>query len=251
MKQLNSALQAAISAPEAADLHQLWQAFDTAIVDLDDQSLLKVAGDAIAQIAAILAAKTGMTLEEVMASVAQDGPVMRLDEFEGYVRQTMQIDLEPYIEPIPMLDVPSQPDRPWAAWTAFQAYQAVESSIVSEVSTSVLEDWIELLQGLTDVSEVAQMEKIKELSHGENIEVWSAQLRACLEKLRSKPDQAIAFLDLVKRMKLPASEVWLAFLLGDHAYQLRRRDEDFYSATGLEVVLNDCLEGVQQNSSPE
>jgi hypothetical protein len=220
-------------------LSDLWQELDVAMIDLDDQSLLKVAGDVIAQIAAIFAVKTGMSLEEVIASATPDGPVMRLDEFEGYVRQTMQIDLEQYIEPVPSLEVPQSPEYSDTAWHTFQGYHAMESSIVSDVSTSTLEDWIKLLQTLTDRSEGAEMEKIKQLSHGEDIEAWSEQLRVCLEKLLAQrnKNRVIAFLDLVQNMKMPASEVWLAFLLGEHGYQLRRKNEDFYSASGIEIIL--------------
>lgn len=236
-------LQDAISAPQDVELETLWEWFDLAIADLDDQAKLKVAGEAIFQIAAVFAAKTGMALEEVMASASQDGPEMRLDEFDCYVRQTMQIDLEQYIEPISSLDVPDCPITPWSAWQELQARQAVESSVINEISTSVLEEWIGLLQELTDVSEEAQIEKIKELSHGEDIEAWSARLINCLKKLRRRHKQRpISFLDVLQALRLPpaeTSEIWLAFLLGDHPYQLQRIAHDFYSVVGIEVVIAD------------
>lgn len=254
MKQLSlplySSLQTALESPEAVDLGCLWEEVEAAIVDLDCPAQLQVAGDAISKIAAVFAARSELAFADLTAAATQEGPVMRLEEFSGYVRQTMQIDLEQYIEPIPMLDVPAQPAAPWSAWHELSVEQEDEFSVVSEVSASVLEEWIGLLQGLTDVGEAAQMEKIKDLSHGEDIEAWAKELHTMVKKLR-KRKQKLSFLDLVdavmqarqeQTLQECSSDVWLAFLLGDHPYQLRRTADDFYSASGIEVVMKDCLD---------
>ncbi len=149
-----------------------------------------------------------------------------------------------------MLSLPSSSDGFYGGWQNLSAYQEVEASVISEVSQSVLEDWRGLLEGLPDLSEKQKMEEIHDLSHGEEIEAWSKELRLIVEKLRKRKKKNLPFLDLVyalkrhkdQTLKTCSSELWLTFLLGDHPYQLRRKAHDFYSVIGIEVVMNDCLD---------
>lgn len=246
-------IEAAIHMPQAADLRQLLTQFDAIVVraeseGFDDQALLDMAGETIAKIAAVFEAKYGAVLEEVRASGAGDGPVMPINAFDQYVRQSMFVDFSGYIEPIPMLNLPVQPDDFYGDWNPFSAYHEVETALVESASSKVvplstIEEWQQLLQNLGEVEE-AELKQIKELSHGEEIEAWSAELRAILEKLRKRRRKGPPFLDLVyalmrkknQPLKDCLSELWLAFLLGDHPYQLQRKNDDFYSATGIEVV---------------
>ena len=254
-------VQEAIHKPQEANLLHLLKAFDVAVAQaesegLDNQSLLKVAGEAISKIADVFEAKYGTVLEEIRASGASDGPVMAIDAFDRYVRSSMQIDFAQYIEPIPMLNLPSSSNDFYSGWNGSSAYREVEASVVSEVSQSILEDWMELLEHLPDLSEKQKLTEIHDLSHGEEIEVWSQELRSLIEQLRKRKKKNLPFLDLVyalkrqkdQTLKESSSELWLTFLLGDHPYQLRRTAHDFYSAIGIEVVNNDFLDWVLQEA---
>lgn len=260
MKQLTIPLyeqiEAAIHTPQAADLLQLLAEFDAIVVraeseGFDDQALLDLAGETIAKIAVVFEAKYGTVLEEVRASGAGDGPVMPIDAFSQYVRSSMQIDFSQYIEPIPMLNLPVQPDDFYGGWSNLSAYWEVETALVESASSKVvplstIEEWQQLLQNLGEVEE-AELKQIKELSHGEEIEAWSAELRAIVEKLRKRRRKSLPFLDLVyalmrkknQPLKGCSSELWLAFLLGEHPYQLHRTAGDFYSVTGIEVLVRE------------
>lgn len=255
---LHDQIQAAIESPQDADLMPLLRAFDAAIEGLDDQSLLAVAGETLSKIAAVFAAKYDVVFEEIAASGSKDGPVMSIDAFDCYVRSSMLIDFDQYIEPIPMLNLPALSEDFYSVGNDLVIYQDVETSRVSKVVTlATIEDWTQLLQNLTDTTEADQLNDIKDLAHDEEIEVWTQALRTLIEQLRNRKQANLPFLDLVdavmqsreeQTLKECSSEIWLAFLLGNHPYQLRRTDHDFYSAIGLEVVVNE--DEMRTDSSP-
>jgi len=66
MQQQNSIcgeLQDAAEVPELANLQQLWLCLDAALVSLETQQQLQVAGDAIIQVAQIVSERSLLTLE--------------------------------------------------------------------------------------------------------------------------------------------------------------------------------------------
>lgn len=247
-------IEEAIHKPQEADLLHLLAQFDAIMVQaesegLNDQSLLNVAGETISKIAAVFEAKYGTVLEEVRASGARDGPVMPINAFDQYVRQSMHVDFSEYIEPIGALKLPVQSEDFYSGWNDLSMYQELETAIGSEVITlSTIEEWQQLLENLGETTEDVEMQRIKALSHGEEIEAWSEELRAIVDKLRKRRRKQLRFLDLVyalmRKKKQPmkdcASELWLAFLLGEHPYELRRKNDDFYAAIGIEIMINEA-----------
>lgn len=110
-------LQDAIADPQEAQLLELLREFDAAILRLEDQHRLEVAADAILQLATIVEAKYIGVIEEVKtqvrSSVSRD-PIVQIDFFDRFVRQSMVVNFEQFIEPIELLPLPSQSEVEWS-----------------------------------------------------------------------------------------------------------------------------------------
>lgn len=244
-------LQDAMSAPQAAQLLDLLREFDAAILELDDQSVLEVAADAILQLAAIVEAKYVGVVEEVKAQVQPRGsrdPVVPIDFFDCFVRQSMIVDFDEFIEPIPLLPLPSNVGGDWSVPNDFRSDYISEPAMVQAIREAMIDDAAALLDALPDRKPPQlplDIDAIKHLSHGEEIEGWTTELVAVMEKLQKRRRKSISLLDLVCTLELSRSqprqkkcliEMWMTFLLGRHPYQLRRSAHDFYSLVGIEVV---------------
>jgi hypothetical protein len=96
-------IKVATTEPEEADLDRLWQGVEDAIVDLGCLGRLQVVGEAISQITDLFELRSQLAFESMRAIGSDDGPVMSEDAFDRYVRQTMQIDFDVYIEPLSSL----------------------------------------------------------------------------------------------------------------------------------------------------
>jgi len=226
-------LEVAMLAPTEVVLDDVWVELEGALETGDATLKLQIAGEAISQLSDVFTLRSQMAFDEIEATTAHDGPVMALDEFDSYVRQTMQIDLDSHIEPIEKLGLPAQPSE-----------HDDSQSLVGDVPKSVLLSVLDELRP-EPITEEEQMKIIKSLSHGEDVPLWSKRLNAYLQKRDStKP---MTLLDLPKALGMPFAEVWLTLLLGDHDYQLRRTGDDFYSASDIEVVLKSDLEPLEVN----
>lgn len=85
-------LKDALEMPELTNLQQLWLCLDAALVSLETQQQLQVAGDAIIQVAQIVFERSLLTLEEIESVTQDSGPVVSADFFDKFVRQSMHID---------------------------------------------------------------------------------------------------------------------------------------------------------------
>lgn len=214
-------LEEAAQSPETAELDQLWQEVEASIVDLECAGQLQVAGEAISQITAVFAARSQRAFEEILATASQDGPIMSETAFDQYVRQTMQIEFDEYIEPLDTL-----PRKP------IEVSETDSRSIVVEVEP------MQLIEALHDVIQVVDPEVAYEqalaLAHAEDVSEWGAAIQEWL----SQRNQAVPLLRLQRSLKMPLVQVWLALLLNGFAIQQRG---EFYD---LEQVW------VLQSSSP-
>jgi hypothetical protein len=199
-------LQTAAIEPEDANVARLWQEVEEAIVDFDYPEQLQVAGEAISQIADVFRARSVLAFEELQATASHDGPIMPQDAFDRYVRQTMQIDFEEYIEPLVGLPrkVPQMIE--------------VDRSIIVEVGKQEL---LTMLEESESVNPETTYEQAIAIAHEENISEWGATISAWLN-YRGQP---VSLLELQKSVKMPLVRVWLALLL--NGFELEQRGE-FY-----------------------
>ncbi|GAP99886.1 hypothetical protein NIES2104_64520 [Leptolyngbya sp. NIES-2104] len=214
-------LEEAAQSPETAELDQLWREVEASIVDLECAGQLQVAGEAISQITAVFAARSQRAFEEILATASQDGPIMSEAAFDQYVRQTMQIEFDEYIEPLDRLPRKS-----------ISISENESQSIVAEVEPA------RLIEALHEVMQVVDPEVAYEqalaLAHEEDVSQWGAAIQAWL----SQRDQAVPLVRLQRSIKMPLVQVWLALLLNGFAIQQRG---EFYD---LEQVW------ILQSSSP-
>ena len=202
--------------PEAADMAKLWREVEAAIVDLDCPKQLQVAGEAIAQITEVFGARSQLAFEEIQATASSDGPTMPQDAFDRYVRQTMQIDFEQYIEPLVSLP------RKVPQMSEVDEMQ----SVVAEVDRQAL---IQLLKKPEIInSEVAYQQAIA-LAHEEDVSQWGAAISTWL----NQREQAVPLLKLQRSLSMPLVQVWLALLL--NGFALEQRGE-FYQTEQIWIV---------------
>jgi hypothetical protein len=209
-------LKQAATEPEGADLALLWQEVEAAIVDLDCSSQLSVVGEAIAQITDVFEARSQLTFEEIQATTSHDGPVMPEDAFDRYVRQTMQIDFEQYIEPL--INLPRKAPQ-------FSEVDDTQS-IVAPVDRHALIDALAKTE-LID-SEVAYQQAIA-LAHEEDVSQWGAAIATWL----NQHDRAVPLLKLQQSLSMPLVHVWLGLLL--NGFVLEQRGE-FYQTKHVWVL---------------
>ena len=244
-------LQDAIAAPQEAQLLELLQEFDTAILGLGDQQLLEVAADAILQLATIVEAKYVGVIEEVRVqgqSGASSDPTVPIDFFDRFVRQSMLVNFEQFVEPIPLLPLPSPLEVECQIFRDSLSDYLSESAMVKAICEVMIDDAGVLLDALPDRSPKQQeFDAILELSHGEGIQTWTTELVSMMEKLQHRKRQSVSFLDLICTLESSRTDserkdclidLWLTFLLGKHSYGLRRTAHDFYSPVGIGIVLD-------------
>ena len=229
------AIQAAMTEPEDADLASLWQEVEAAIVPLDCSGQLQVAGEAIVRITDVFEARSLQAFEEIQATTSHDGPVMPQDAFDCYVRQTMQVDFEQFIEPLPSLPRKT-PDR--------QANQfpgdgcSVVAVLDKETLLQALEEETD-----SDLDSDAMKQKLLDIAHAEDIEVWVRAIANCFGNAKAECLTLAQLVREVQDLVAPENEVkgssllvktWLALLLG--GFQLEQR-LGFYDFEGIWVWL--------------
>ena len=89
--------------PEDANFSMVFELLDLTLVDLDTRSQLRVAGEAVCQIADLFCDRSSFLFEELHSRTANGEPIMADDAFDRYVRQAMVVDFEQFIEPLPSL----------------------------------------------------------------------------------------------------------------------------------------------------
>jgi len=250
-------LQDAIASPQDAELLELLRLFDATMLELDDLTCLRVAGDAIVQLATIFEAKYGEVskqVEQVKAQVSgtRNEPIVPIDFFDRWVRQSMIINLDQFVEPVAQLPLPF--DGEWEmpsaySWTTATDFYQTDSAQVHQVLDAVIDDVAELLESLpgrtNGTLERTEVDHILDLAHGEEIDAWTVELSSTIERLQKRKRRSISLLDLVCALESQTHasrqncliQTWLTFLLGKHPYQLHRKAHDFYSAVGIEVCL--------------
>jgi hypothetical protein len=243
-------LQEAISFPQEAQLLELLQEFDAAMLELEERHQLEVAADAILQLATIVHARYVGVIEQVkVQSTGLKDPVVPIDFFDRFVRQSMLVNFEQFIEPIPLLPSPAPLEENWSMPDHFFMKYLSEAEMVDAIHESMIDDAGALLDALPDRNvEQPDFNAIVHLSHGEEIQGWTDALVAMMEKLQHRKYGAVSLLDLIFMLKTSRIEskrkeclidLWLAFLLGNHDYRLRRTAHDFYSPVGIQVEVTD------------
>ncbi|NUN67370.1 hypothetical protein HCU40_22260 (plasmid) [Pseudanabaena biceps] len=194
--------------PEDANLQMMFKLLDLTLVDLDTRSQLRIAGEAVCQIADLFCDRSSFLFEELHSRAINGEPIMADDAFDRYVRQSMVVDFDQFIEPWQSL--PRKIPEPTKSG----------NSIVQEIDKEVL---IKALEQESLLSPEEEFTRAISTAHIENVSTWIEAIAHCITD-NSAP---MCLMDLQKALKLPIVEIWLGLLLGD--FKLQQRG-DFYDS---------------------
>jgi hypothetical protein len=194
-----------------ADFLGLLTAVDESIEQLPPNDRLGAAGEAIHRLVEIYAARSAMQLSEIEYLFRpEQEPIMSLSAFDRYVRQSMVVDLEQFIE------VPELPEYE----------REYNLTVVREQSKAEILAYIGELEEIDP--EVAYQQAMA-LAHDENVSEWGATISARLDEW----GQPISLLELQESIEMPLVQVWLALLLNGMTLEQRG---DFYQTEQVWIL---------------
>jgi hypothetical protein len=192
----------------------VFKLLDLTLVDLDTRSQLRIAGEAVCQIADLFCDRSNFLFEELHSRAVNGEPIMADDVFDRYVRQSIVVDFEQFIEPLQSL--PRKIPEPTKHG----------NSMVGAIDKEVL---IQALEEESLLSLEEEFERAISTAHAEDISAWVEVIAQCITD-NSYP---IRLMDLQKAVQLPIIETWLGLLLGD--FNLEQRGE-FYDSSGIWIT---------------
>ena len=189
-------LSTARQTPQEANLSMVFELLDLTLVDLDTRSQLRVAGEAVCQIADLFCNRSNFLFEELHSRAVNGEPIMADDAFVRYVRQSMVVDFDQFIEPLQSLPrkIPEQTKQ--------------GNSIVGAIDKEVL---IQALEQESLLSFEEEFERAISTAHAEDVSAWIEAIAYSL-KINALPMRLLALQD---SLQLPIVEIWLGLLLGD------------------------------------
>ena len=200
--------------PEDANFSMVFKLLDLTLVNLDTRSQLRVAGEAVCQIADLFCDRSSFLFEELHSRAVNGEPIMADDAFDRYVRQFMVVDFEQFIEPLQSL--PRKAPE----------YAKNGNSIVGAIDKEVL---IQALEQESLLSFEEELEQAISNAHTENVSAWIEAIAQCITN-NSSP---MRLQDLQRALKLPIVEIWLGLLLGD--FKLEQRG-GFYNSREIWIL---------------
>jgi hypothetical protein len=151
--------------------------------------------------------RSSFLFEELHSRAVKGEPIMADDAFDRYVRQSMVVDFDQFIEPLQSL--PRKASE----------HAKNGNSIVGEIDKEVL---IQTLEQESLLSLEEEFEQAISTAHTENVSAWIEAI--ALYIANSSPP--IRLMDLQTALSLPIIEIWLGLLLGDFKLEQRGRFYD-------------------------
>ncbi len=217
------ALESASVRPLDTNFALLLVQVDESIAALPISEQLAAAGEAIARLGNIYGERCALRLTEIDYLNHPDRePCLSLTAFDLYVRQSMVVDLEQFIE------TPKLPEYE----------REYHLTVVRELSVTeaLAEIGDEVLTEEIKVAQVAEL--VLGIAHGEEIELWASRIRAVMGECKE-----MLLVELQQRSGLNLVDLWLGLLLGDTGCLLRHQSScevefslDFYDRSGIWIV---------------
>ena len=204
-------LSIARQTPEDANLPMVFELLDLTLIDLDTRSQLRIAGTAVCQIADLFCDRSNFLFEELHSRAVKGEPIMADDAFDRYVRQSMMVDFDQFIEPLQSL--PRKIPEPTKHG----------NSMVGAIDKEVL---IQALEQESLLSFEEEFERAISTAHPEDVSAWVDAITHSIENNFSP----MRLLDLQAALSLPIVEIWLGLLLGD--FKLEQRGS-FYDSNEI------------------
>jgi len=202
--------------PEDANFSMVFKLLDLTLVNLDTRSQLRIAGEVVCQIADLFCDRSNFLFEELHSRAVKGDPSMADDAFDRYVRQSMVVDFDQFIEPLPSLTrkIPEQVKN--------------GNSIVGAIDKEIL---IHSLEQENLLSFEKEFEQAISTAHAEDISAWVEAIAQYIENNFSP----MCLMDLQSALPLSIVEVWLGLLLGD--FKLEQRG-GFYNASEIWITYH-------------
>jgi hypothetical protein len=193
-----------------ADFLGLLTEVDESIEQLPLNDRLGAAGEAIRRLGEIYADRAAMQLSEIEYLFRpEQEPVMSLDAFDRYVRQSMVVDLEQFIE------APELPEYE-REYNLTVVRERTKAEILAEIESEEIDP------------EVAYRDAIA-LAHDEDVSAWGEAISARLEEW----GEPVSLLELQGSIEMPLVQVWLALLLNGISLEQRG---DFYQTEQVWIL---------------
>jgi hypothetical protein len=195
-------LQEAKENLQSVEWREIWDALDSALVNLDTSAQLALAGEAVSQMSLIFQSRSKLAFEELDALTSDEGPVMPSDAFAQFVRQSTHVDFSQFIEP-------RKPDgrKP----NEKQGLDDIITSVAVEVEKQDLLDVLEDFQA-SPVLEVEDMDSVLMLSHAENVSDWVSVIA---QYFTEAGVEVVSWSELCEKITIAPVEIWLGLLLGN------------------------------------
>jgi hypothetical protein len=192
----------------------VFKLLDLTLVELDTRTQLRIAGEAVCQIADLFCDRSNFLFEELHSRAVKGEPIMADDAFDRYVRQSMVVDFDQFIEPLLSLprNIPEQTKH--------------GNSIVGAIDKEVL---IQALEQESLLSVEEEFERAISTAHAEDVSSWIEAIAQYIENNFSP----MRLIDLQAALPLSMVEIWLSLLLGD--FKLEQRGE-FYNASEIWIA---------------
>jgi hypothetical protein len=201
--------------PQKVDWQQLCLAFDEAIAQTPIKQQLAIAGNALFEMAEVLAVRA----EEMWGQWGQsdeDGPVLGDELFLEFVRQSLSLDLSDLVS-VPQLYERSTSEREHGDAETQVEYRD-KAVVLAELESVVGEEG----EGAIEV-----------LEYDENVSGWSAVVREWLLTQKVEP---VKLSEIFDALDLSIVQLWLAILLGGfEPKQVNKDPKFFYSLDGIVV----------------
>jgi len=210
-------LEAATQQPESADLRQLWQGLEQAIASVPRQQQLPMAATAIAQIIEVFTLRADWLLSALEVKDSSQGPVLPKDFLDGWLRQSMTVDLSDLKEEgFVMEPVPRQRRSPHLT-----SGESVAGAVDKDTLLEVFDTEIELVE-----AQAGEASGVVSVAHTEDVTAWAGAIARWLQQRSST--EPVSLLELQQGVGMPLVEVWLGLLLRNEGIVLEQRGR-FYS----------------------
>lgn len=217
-----SELQEAAAAPERADLAALWQVVAAAIALVPEAQRLRVAGEAILQLASVCEARAQSLLEAWEQAQRTGSPVTAEGLAELLVRQSMQVDFSD------LLMIPAYKYNRGDDANGEESGDSIAGPADKEAILEAFETVIELVEAQAE----AASEAIS-VAHAEDVSAWAGAIARMLQQRSS--NGPVSLLELQKGLGMPLVKVWIGLLLGEKALILTQQNQ-FYDPSGIYVT---------------
>ncbi|PSB14100.1 hypothetical protein C7B61_10870 [filamentous cyanobacterium CCP1] len=207
------ALEEATVLPQSVNFVRLCQLLDELFAQVPESQQLRVAGEAIEKLAELLTLRSfGFMSAWEEASIPDDEiPVIEAETLEAWVRQTMYVDLDAFIE---------QPQSKRQRKQQQLSGLSKSNSVVGEVDRTTLLDLVEKID-----AEQASEQMLRELAGEECVSEWLTAIEQWLRQ--HKNEQPVSLNKLCQSLCMLLVEVWLGLLLG--GYTLEQHGEFYHS----------------------